>query len=183
MVPASSIIEKRLRRFVQRTTLSSLIVQVLARELPHLKPEVAMLVALTADIGELLILTHANRHAERFSDEQKLAAVIENLRVIVGGWLMSAWDFPAEFVDACQTARDWYRNHTGDITYTDLVTAALLIIQSKMPDSEYSSIPNADNLLLARRLQQSGIDLTSPGDIVKAASNRLVSVQALLKAS
>ncbi|NND89485.1 MAG: HDOD domain-containing protein [Granulosicoccus sp.] len=183
MVPSSIIIEKRLRRFIQRTTLSSAIVQVLAKELPHLKPEVAMLVALTADVGELLILSHANKHAERFSDEQQLAAVIENLRIIVSGWLMSHWDFPAEFVDACNTARDWYRNHNGEITYTDLVTAALLIIQSEMPDSEHSSIPSANNLLLARRLQQSGIDLTSPGDIVKAASSRLVSVQALLKAS
>jgi HD-like signal output (HDOD) protein len=183
MVPSSIIVEKRLRRFVQRTTLSAAIVQVLAKEVPHLKPEVAMLVALTADIGELLILTHANHHAERFSDEQKLAAVIENLRVLVSGWLMSAWDFPQEFVDACHTSRDWYRNHNGEITYTDLVTAALLIIQSEMPDSEHSSIPNADNLLLARRLQQSGIDLTSPGEIVKAATTRLVTIQGLLKAS
>ena len=182
LVPASAVIEKRVQRYVQRTTLSASIAQVLAKGLPHLKPEVAMLVALTADIGELLVLTHANSHAEHFSDEQQLAAVIENLRVIVSGWLMSAWDFPVEFVDACSTARDWYRNHNGEITYTDLVTAALLIIQSEMPDSEHSSIPNADNLLLARRLQQSGIDLTSPGDIVKAATTRLVSVQALLKA-
>ena len=183
IVPSSVIIEKRLRRYIQRTSLSSAIVQVLAKELPQLKPEVAMLVALTADVGELLILTYANQHAERFNDEQQLAGVIENLRVILSGWLMSSWDFPDEFVDACHTARDWYRNHNGEITYTDLVTAALLIIQSEMPDSEHSSIPSADNLLLARRLQQSGIDLTSPGEIVKAATSRLVTVQALLKAS
>lgn len=182
IVPASLIVEKRLRRYIQRTVLSSAIVQVLAKELPHLKPEVAMLVALTADVGELLILTYANKYAERFSDEQQLAAVIENLRVILSGWLMSAWDFPDEFVETCHTARDWYRNHNGEITYTDLVTAALLIIQSEMPDSEHSSIPSANNLLLARRLQQSGIDLTSPGEIVKAATSRLVTVQALLKA-
>lgn len=183
MVPSNDIIEKRLRRFVQRTTLSAAIVQVLATEIPHLKPEMAMLVALCADIGELLILTHANTHADRFSDEQQLASVIENMRVIVGGWLMSNWDFPNEFVHACHTSREWYRNHTGDINYTDLVTAALLIIQSEMPDTEHSSIPSANNLLLARRLQQSGIDLTSPGEIIKAATSRLVSVQALLKAS
>ncbi len=182
MVPASIIIERRLKRFIQRTALSSAIVQVLAKELPDLKPEMAMLVALTADIGELLTLTYANKHAERFNDEQQLASVIENLRVIVSSWLMSEWGFPHEFVDACSTARDWYRNHNGEITYTDLVTAALLIIQSEMPDSEHSSIPSANNLLLARRLQQSGIDLTSPVDIVKAATSRLVTVQALLKA-
>jgi hypothetical protein len=52
-----------------------------------------------------------------------------------------------------------------------------------MPDSEHSAIPGADNLLLARRLQQAGIDLTKPSEIVKAATSRLVTVQALLKAS
>lgn len=182
LVPANEIIQKRLKRFIQRTRLSSAIVQVLAREVPHLKPEIASMVALTADVGELLILTHANQHAERFEDEIQLAGMIDKLRVIVSSWLVSDWDFPVEFIDACQTARDWYRNHNGEITYTDLVTAALLIIQSEMPEPKQSSIPSANNLLLARRLQQAGIDLTSPGEIVKAASSRLVSVEALLKA-
>lgn len=182
MVPANSIIESRFRRFTKRTMLSAAISQVLSKELAHLKPEVAMMIALSSDVGELLILKYANNHADRFNDEQELAAVVENLRVIVSGWLMSSWDFPVEFVDACHTARDWYRTHNGEITYTDLVTAALLIIQSEMPDSEQSSIPSAGNLLLARRLQQSGIDLTSPGEIIKAATSKIVTTQALLKA-
>ncbi len=182
MVPANTIIENRFRRFTKRTMLSAAISQVLSKELAHLKPEVAMMIALSSDVGELLILKYANKHADRFNDEQELATVIDNLRVIVSGWLMSSWDFPDEFVDACHTARDWYRTHNGEITYTDLVTAALLIIQSEMPDSEQNSIPSAGNLLLARRLQQSGIDLTSPGEIIKAATSRIVTVQGLLKA-
>ncbi len=182
MTPASEVIANRMTRYVQRTTLCASIVQVLASELPHLKPEVAMLVALTADIGELLVLTYANKHADKFPDDQSLAAVIENLRVILSCWLITSWDYREEFVDAAHNARDWYRAHNGEIVYTDLVTAALLIIQSEMPDSEHSSIPSAGNLLLARRLQQSGIDLTSPGKIISAASARLISVQELLKA-
>ncbi|MGK0231151.1 MAG: hypothetical protein ACI9US_003828, partial [Gammaproteobacteria bacterium] len=78
-------------------------------------------------------------------------------------------------------ARDWYRTHNGEITYTDLVTAALLIINAEMPESQPTSIPSANNLLLARRLQQAGIDLTSPGTIIRAATSRIVTVQALLK--
>lgn len=183
MVSANDVIEKRFRRFIQRTSLSAAIVQVLAKELPDLKPEVAQLVALTADIGELLVLTYANAHADQFVEEQDLATVIENLRSILSVWLLNSWDFPEDFIDASTTSRDWYRNHNGEITYTDLVTASLLIIQAEMPDSEHSAIPSADNLLLARRLQQAGIDLKSPGDIVRSATNRLVNVQALLKAS
>ncbi|MEE9319242.1 MAG: HDOD domain-containing protein [Granulosicoccus sp.] len=180
--PANEVIENRFKRYLQRSSLSAAIVQVLARELPELKPEIASAVALTADIGELMVLTHVNRHADRFTEEQQLTRVIDNLRTVLSVWLLSNWDFPSEFIDAANTARDWYRNHSGEITYTDLVTASLLIIQSEMPDSVQSSIPGAENLLLARRLQQAGIDLKSPGEIVKAATSRIVSVQALLKA-
>ena len=182
MVPANQVVDTRFKRYSQRTSLSASIAQVLSRELPHLKPEVAMLVALSADIGELLILKQANAHADKFTSEQELATVIENLRVIVSTWLMSAWEFPSDFQDAAIKSRDWYRTHNGEITYTDLVTASLLIINSEMPDSQPSSIPSANNLLLARRLQQAGIDLTSPGAIVRAATSRIVTVQALLKA-
>jgi len=182
MTPGSQIIANSLQRFVKRTNLSASIVQVLAKEIPHLKPEVATLIALTADIGELLILQCANNHHEQFSDEKSLAAVTDKLRVIISHWLVTSWCYPGNFIDASFKARDWYRPHTGEITYTDLVTAALLIIQSEMPDEQTNSIPSADNLLLARRLQQAGIDLQSPQEIIEKAGARLVNVQTLLKA-
>ena len=181
ITPSSDVIRDRMTRYVQRTTLCASIVQVLSKEVPDLKPEVATLVALSADIGELLVLTYANKYPERFPDDQSLASVIENLRVILSCWLITSWDYPQDFVDAAHKSRDWYRAHNGEITYTDLVTAALLVIQSEMPDSEHSSIPSANNLLLARRLQQSGIDLQAPDEIIKAASARVVSMQSLLK--
>ncbi len=183
IAPSNTAIEFRMRRYVQRAVLSAAIVQVLARDIPDLKPEIAMLVAMTSDIGELAILGYANKHEAHFKDEAKLSEVIVNLRTILSGWILSSWDFPEEFVEAAHTSRDWYRNHNGEINYADLVTASLLIIQSEMPDGEHSSIPSADNLLLARRFQQAGIDLKSPADIIKAATSKLISVQALLKAS
>lgn len=181
MKPANEVINNRFNRYVQRTTLSVAIVQVLSNEVAHLKPEVATLVALSADIGELLTLTYANKHHEHFVDDQSLATVIENLRVILSSWLITSWDYPKNFIEAAYNSRDWYRAHSGEITYTDLVTASLLIIQSVSPDAEHSSIPNADNLLLARRLQQAGIDLQSPGGIIQAAKSRLGALRAILK--
>ena len=182
-VPSSAVVDIGMKRYIKRATLSASIAQVLSRQLPHLKPEIAMLVALSADIGELLILKQVNEHADKFTTEQQLVTVIENLRVVVSSWLMSAWEFPTDFQDASLKARDWYRTHNGEITYTDLVTASLLIINSEMPESQPSSIPSANNLLLARRLQVAGIDVTSPGAIIKAATNRILTVQGLLKAA
>ncbi len=182
VVPANEVIERRFRRYTQRVALSTALVQVLAKEVPELKADVAILVALVADIGELLVITHANKFADQFADDAELDGVVANLRTVLSSWLLSNWDFPEEFIDAANIARDWYRNHTGEINYTDLVTASLLIIQSEMPDGQPSSIPAADNLLLARRLQQAGIDLKAPAEIMRAATSKLVTVQSLLKA-
>ncbi len=183
IVPANEVIEKRFRRFIQRTALSTSIVYVLAKSLPDIKTEIASLVALTCDIGELQIITHANKMPEQFQEDADLDGVIDNLRTVLSSWLLSAWNFPEEYVHAANVARDWYRNHTGEIGYVDLVTASLLIIQSEMPDGQPSSIPSADNLLLARRLVQAGIDLKAPAEIMAQASNKLVTTQSLLKAS
>jgi len=183
IVPANENIDRRFRRYIQRTALSTAIVQVLAKEVPELKVEMATLVALLSDIGELMVISHANKFADQFQEEADLDGVVGNLRTILSAWLLSSWDYPGEFIDSANIARDWYRNHTGDITYTDLVTASLLIIQSEMPDGQPSSIPAADNLLLARRLQQAGIDLKAPAEIMRAATSKLANVQSLLKAS
>ena len=182
IVPASEAIAKRYKHYIQRTSLAAAISQVLAASLPHLKGEQAALVAMVADIGELLVLTHANKFPEKFEDEETLRLTIENLRAVMNGWVLSTWDFPEEYIETSYKARDWYRNHSGEITYTDLVTASFLVIQAEMPESEQSSIPSADNLLLARRLQQAGIDLKSPGEIVSSATSKLVSTQEMLKA-
>ncbi len=182
IVPANEVIANRYKRYIQRTTLSAAIAQVLAGSVPNLKAEQAALVAMMSDIGELLVLTHANKFADQFDDDAVLGSSIENLRSIMNGWVLSMWEFSEEYIDASYTARDWYRNHSGEINYTDLVTASLLIIQAEMPEAEHSSIPAVDNLLLARRLQQAGIDLKAPTDIVRAATSKIVDTQQLLKA-
>jgi len=180
MIAANPVIQEYFSRYVQRTTLASNIVHVLSKEISQLKPDVAMLTALTADIGELVVLTYANKQPENFESEEQLVRSIHNLRDICGSWVLSNWDFAPEFVGSAETARQWYRNLTGDINYADLVTAALLIIQSERPDSEKSSIPSADNLLLARRLQSAGIDIKAPEGILKLATSRLSGVQGLM---
>lgn len=183
IVPASDVIAARYKRYIQRTSLSSAIANVLAGSVPHLKAEQATLVAMMADIGELLVITHANKFADKFEDNAAISATVENLRPVLNAWVLANWDFPADYIDASNIARDWYRNHTGDITYCDLVTASLLVIQSEMPDAVHSSIPSANNLLLARRMEQAGIDLRSPESIFKEATGNIMSTQQILKAA
>ena len=135
----------------------------------HLQPEEAALNSLVSDIGELAIITSANKFSDQIKDEAEFKTCIENLRVIISQWILKSWNFPSGFVDSAMTARDWYRNHPGDISLADVHTASLLAINGASKDAEQSSIPNANNLLLARRLHQAGIDLTSPEALLKRA--------------
>jgi len=175
------IIEDSFRRYVRRSLLAARLAQVISKDMPHLQQDEVVLNALLADIGELAIITYANAHNDRITDAQEFTATIDNLRTIVSQWILKEWGFPAPFVDSAVHSRDWYRNHQGDITLADVHTAALLVLNTEMPESEQSSIPNANNLLLARRLQQAGIDLTSSQALMQAATGKGGDQEAPLK--
>ncbi len=178
---ANPVLEQHMAIYQRRTTLTAAICKVFAKSLPHLSDERAHLIGLMADIGELMVLGHANNHPEQFADAEALHASARNLREIVGMWLLSAWGFNANFIEAVESARDFYRNHTGEITYADLVTAALLTIESEIPEGEDKSIPSVVNLLLPRKLQQAGIDLQNPQQILQQAAIELKALHELLK--
>ena len=177
IICSNPIIENRFRKYIKRSLLSSRIAVQISSEMSHLQPDEVTLNALLADIGELAVITSANEIADQVTDEQEFKNSVENLRTIVSQWILKDWNFPAIFVDSAVNSRDWYRNHPGEITVADLHTSALLVIHGATPESEQSSIPNANNLLLARRLQQAGIDLTSPEQIMQAAIGKQTQVK------
>ena len=55
-----------------------------------------------------------------------------------------------------------------------------LTIESEIPESENKSIPSVVNLLLPRKLQQSGIDLQNPKQILQQAALELKELHQLL---
>lgn len=174
---SNPIIENRFRKYVKRSLLSSRIAVQISSQMSHLQPDEVTLNALLADIGELAVITSAAEISDQITDEQEFKNSIENLRTIVSQWILKDWNFPDMFVDSAINSRDWYRNHPGEINVADLHTSALLVIHGATPESEQSSIPNANNLLLARRLQQAGIDLTSPEKIMQAAIGSQVKIK------
>ncbi len=179
--PSNPAIEQHMAGYQRRTTLTAAICKVLAKSVPHLTDERAHLIGLMADIGELMVISHANKHADQFNDAESLLGASRNLREAVGSWLLGAWGFNENFIEAAESARDFYRNHTGEITYADLVTAALLTIESELPEEENKSVPSVVNLLLPRKLQQAGIDLQNPQYILEQAAAELNELQHLMQ--
>jgi len=181
IICSNPIVEERFAKYMKRSLVASKLSQTISKDMSHLKPEEVALNSLLSDIGELAIITSANKLSEHINDAQQLQACVENLRTLVSQWILKFWNFPDSFVDSAINARDWYRNHPGEISLADIHTSALLVINGVMPESEQSSIPNANNLLLARRLQQAGVDLTSPEAIMQSASGTSVDDSAELR--
>ncbi len=177
------IIEEHLKKYQRRTTLTVAICQALAKKTSYLKPEKAILAGLTADLGELMVITYAVKFLNHFTTSKQLHNSIENLREIVGNWLLNSWGFSPDFVDTTYLSRDWYRSNADNLQYSDLVTAALLIIQCEFPDEESNSIPNATNLLITRKLLHEGIDLSNSKEILQMAGQQPNDLHQLLKAS
>jgi len=169
IICSNPIVEERFVKYMKRSLMASKLSQTISKDMAHLKPEEVALNSLLSDIGELAIITSANKLSDQIDDAQQLQACVENLRTLVSQWILKFWNFPESFVYSAINARDWYRNHPGEISLADIHTSALLVINGVMPESEQSSIPNANNLLLARRLQQAGVDLTSPETIMQSA--------------
>jgi len=172
IICSNPFVEERFVKYMKRSLTASKLSLAISKDMAHLKPEEVALNSLLSDIGELAIITSANKMSDQITDAQQLQACVENLRTVVSQWILKFWSFPESFVDSAINARDWYRNHPGEISLADIHTSALLVINGVMPESEQSSIPNANNLLLARRLQQAGIDLTSPETIMQSARDQ-----------
>jgi len=171
--PANTVLAQHMTFYQRRAALTGAICRVFAKTLPHISEDRAHLIGLMADVGELVILGYANQRSDDFSEADTLQQSIRNLREVVGIWLLSAWGFNQTFIEAVESSRDFYRNHSGEISYADLVTAALLTIESELPEGANKSLPSVVNLLLPRKLQQAGIDLQNSQAILKQAMAEL----------
>ena len=91
-----------------------------------LKPDQAALAGLVHQIGVLPILTYAQEHNELLSDPVCLNHVIERIHPLLGGKILSAWEFtqPLVLVPGQYLALD---RRTPQIDYADIVQIARLV--------------------------------------------------------
>ena len=98
----------------------------LAKITPELDREEAMLVGLLHDIGELVILSYAEKYPEYADEAEHLRMIVRPLKGRVGAALLREWQFPEEFVVAALEAENWQRDHAGMPDYCDIVQVAQL---------------------------------------------------------
>jgi HD-like signal output (HDOD) protein len=114
------------RRLWEHSVEVGAICQALARVTPGLDAEEALLVGLLHDIGELIILSYAEKYPGVTAEETTLQRVIADLRAEIGATTLLEWRFAAPFVTAAREAENWRRDSGPQADYCDVVLVAQL---------------------------------------------------------
>jgi HD-like signal output (HDOD) protein len=120
----------------QRCTAVAAMAHVVARRMTKVNPDTALLAGLLHGVGELYILTRANKHPALFADRPAYETIVRDWHVSVAQALLENWEIAEEIVKAVSEFEDLERRHTGPADLSDVLTVAhLLISYQDYPES------------------------------------------------
>jgi HD-like signal output (HDOD) protein len=112
----------------QRCTAVAAMAHVVARRLTKVNPDTALLAGLLHGVGELYILTRANRHPALFADRPIYDTIVRDWHVSVAQALLENWEIAEDIVRAVSEFEDLDRRHTGPADLSDVLTVAHLMV-------------------------------------------------------
>ena len=155
----------------------------LAKELPLFNEEEALLAGLIHNIGEVVVLTYAERFYDLSTDEDRLNLASFNLRGKLGDMVLSKWNFNDELVTVARESHDWLRgNETieedgSDFDYCDLVQVAT--IYALKSDTYPVSLPEMDSIPAFRKLEKRHISSEKTSEIIQAAEDQIAELRTI----
>lgn len=119
-------IKTRLERLWAHSSQVAAMSYVLANKFTKLKPDEAMLGGLVHDIGELPILSYAEKFPEIAANETTLDDITEKIAPALGKAMLQVWKFSPTLVTVVAEHENLDRNPDEPIDYTDIVLVANL---------------------------------------------------------
>lgn len=124
--PTSEFLDQRFRTLWEHSVQVAAISRALAKQVPNLDPEQAMLAGLIHDIGTLPILAAAEEIDELVVDVEALDDLIFHLHPQLGKMIVENWGFPDSLSAVVWQHEDLQRDSGGTPDYTDVVQVANL---------------------------------------------------------
>jgi HD-like signal output (HDOD) protein len=129
-------LEEPMKALWQRCTAVAAMSHVVARRMTKVNPDSALLAGLLHGVGELYILTRANKHPALFADRPAYETIVRDWHVSVAQALLENWEIAEEIVRAVSEFEDLERRHTGPADLSDVLTVAhLLVSYQDYPES------------------------------------------------
>jgi len=118
-------VKKRMLELWKHSTTVAAISAVIARSVPHLNPDRALLAGLTHDIGVLVLLAQIDELGTDKFDPDLVDATLTTLRAQVGAMVLRKWKLGDDLVEVALESDEWMRTQKK-IDYCDVVLVAQL---------------------------------------------------------
>jgi HD-like signal output (HDOD) protein len=161
----------------QRCAAVAAMAHVVARRLTKLNPDTALLAGLLHGVGELYILTRANKHPGLFADRPVYDTIVRDWHASVAQALLENWDMSEEVVRAVSEFEDLERRHTGPADLSDVLTVAHLLVS-------YQDYPESIELNMqgVAAVQRMALDVTAYSNIILESRDEIKELQEALGA-
>jgi HD-like signal output (HDOD) protein len=161
----------------QRCSAVAAMAHVVARRLTKINPDTALLAGLLHGVGELYILTRANKHPGLFADRPVYETIVRDWHVSVAQALLENWDISEEIVTAVSEFEDLDRRHSGPADLSDVLTVAHLMVS-------YQDFPESIELNMqgVAAVQRMALDVTAYSSIINESRDEIKELQEALGA-
>ncbi|MCU7936676.1 MAG: HDOD domain-containing protein [Candidatus Thiodiazotropha sp. (ex Dulcina madagascariensis)] len=174
----SSVLKSHMRSLWEHSVKVSAICYILAKVSNEFNPEHALLAGLLHDIGNVAILSYAERFPEVANDDEKLEQVMQDMRGRIGSIILRNWGFIEDLIMVTKEAENWFREHDGEADYADLVIVAQL--HTYIGSSEMMYLPTLDQVPALNRLDLGELTPKLSLKIVDRADEMISQTRAML---
>ncbi|MET0055078.1 MAG: HDOD domain-containing protein, partial [Candidatus Thiodiazotropha sp. 6PLUC10] len=176
----SSMLKEHMRDLWLHSVKVSAVCFILAKVTKQFNPEHALLAGLLHDIGNVAILSYAERYPEVANDSEKLDQVMKDMRGRIGSVILRNWGFIEDLIEVTQEAENWQREIEGEADYADLVIVAQL--HSFIGTPQMKDIPTLDQAPSFNRLNLGELTPKLSLKILDKADEKIAHAEAMLMA-
>jgi HD-like signal output (HDOD) protein len=176
----SQVLKQQMQHLLQHSVKVSALCYVMAKISQKFNAEHALLAGLLHDIGNVAILSYAERFPEVANDDEKLQQVMDDMRARIGSVILRDWGFIEDLIIVTQEAENWLREHDGDADYADLVIVAQL--HAYIGTSQMGSLPTLDQVPALHKLNLGELSPKLSLKILDKAEEKIAHAEAMLRA-
>lgn len=175
----STVLKQRMQQLWEHSVKVSAISYVLAIVSDQFNAEHALLAGLLHDIGNIAILSYAERFPDVASDDEKLGQVMSDMRGPIGSAILRNWGFIEDLIQVAEEAENWMRDHEGKADYADLVIIAQLHTFIGKP--EMAEVPTLDQVPALQKLDMGELTPKLSLKILDKAQEKIARAESLLR--
>lgn len=174
----SMVLKRHMQSLWEHSVKVSAVSYVLAKLAGGFNPEHALLAGLLHDIGNVAILSYAERFPEVANDSEHLERIMHDMRGPIGSALLRKWDFIEDLILVAEEAENWLRTHEGKADYADLVILAQLHTFIGKP--EMSGLPTLDQVPALKKFDMWELTPMLSLKILEKSEEKILRAESLL---